>query len=182
MVSVQRRAALAYGVLSRQAPQWAHRLLLIGQAGSESLSVMAAGIAVGAAVLVVEEDAAIARSSIQLGIADFLVKTLDEALRILKNEVRKGVSVCVVLLGEQQPILAEMAERGIQADYVWRSEVGDETPAMQEGLCASHATTLMERRAMDDRLLQQEQSEVAAQWLRAAVRLFPRDLDRWSVS
>ena len=42
------------------------------------------------------------RHCVRNGIADFAVKTLDEALRILKNEIRKRQPIAVLL--ERQPV------------------------------------------------------------------------------
>ena len=51
-------------------------------------------------------------------VVDFLVNTLDEALRILKNEIRKRetVSVCVTLAPEA--LEREMLERGVLPDLM----------------------------------------------------------------
>ena len=60
-------------------------------------ALLLAGNIAGAASLAVTADAAAQKQSIRDGVADFLVNSLDEALRILKNEVRKRepVAVCV---------------------------------------------------------------------------------------
>jgi urocanate hydratase len=49
---------------------------------------------------------------------DFAVMTLDEALRILKNEVRKQQPIAVLLEREAAGVLAEMVERGAQPDML----------------------------------------------------------------
>lgn len=78
---------------------------------------MAANIA-GAASLGLEVDLARAKVAIRNGACDFLVNTLDEALRILKNEIRKKKPVAVVLVGDPRRTVAEMVERGVQAEIV----------------------------------------------------------------
>ena len=57
----------------------------------------AANIA-GAASLSATADVATQKQAIRDGVVDFLVTSLDEAARILKNEIRKRqpVAVCVV--------------------------------------------------------------------------------------
>ncbi len=79
--------------------------------------VVAANIA-GAATLVASADRAAQKQALRDGVADFLVNSLDEALRILKNELRKHetVSVCVSLPPET--VESEMKERGVQPDLL----------------------------------------------------------------
>jgi urocanate hydratase len=83
--------------------------------------VVAANIA-GAATLVASADPATQKLAIREAVADFLVNSLDEALRILKNQLRKRetVSVCVAL--DPAPIGREMNERGVKPDLL-RSDV-----------------------------------------------------------
>jgi len=78
---------------------------------------MAANIA-GAASLGLEPDLAMAKAAIRNGACDFLVNTLDEALRILKNEIRKKRPVAVALSGGPPGVVAEMVERGVQPEVV----------------------------------------------------------------
>jgi urocanate hydratase len=81
--------------------------------------VVAANIA-GAATLVASADLAAQKQAIREAIADFLVTSLDEALRILKNQLRKRetVSVCVALAPAAME--REMNERGVQPDLLRR--------------------------------------------------------------
>jgi urocanate hydratase len=76
-------------------------------------SVMAANIA-GAASLVLSGDAQVQRQAIRDGVLDFAVNSLDEGLRILKNEIRKQQAVSVGVDGDVQANLTEMLERGVQ--------------------------------------------------------------------
>jgi hypothetical protein len=50
------------------------------------------------------------------GYLDFVVNSLDEALRALKNEVRQKRPLSVGLIADVDATLAEMDERGIQPD------------------------------------------------------------------
>ena len=79
--------------------------------------VVAANIA-GAATLAATADRAAQRQALRDGIADFPVTMLDEALRILKNQLRKRepVAVCVGL--EPSAVALEMSERGVEPDIV----------------------------------------------------------------
>ena len=72
----------------------------------------------GATSLGLEQDLARAKAAIRNGACDFLVNTLDEALRILKNEIRKKGAVAVVLVGDPQGLVEEMVERGVQPEAV----------------------------------------------------------------
>jgi urocanate hydratase len=89
--------------------------------GAGRACVVAASIA-GAATLVASGDGPAQKQAIRDGVADFLVNSLDEALRILKNQLRKRetVSVCVGL--SPDAVECEMTERGVQPDLE-RSEL-----------------------------------------------------------
>jgi urocanate hydratase len=58
------------------------------------------------------------KTAVRNGSCDFMVNTLDESLRVLKNELRKKKALSVGLLGEASAILAAMVERGVQPDLV----------------------------------------------------------------
>jgi hypothetical protein len=47
-----------------------------------------------------------------------MVNSLDEALRVLKNEIRKKTPISVGLLGELTTVVKEAVDRGVQPDYV----------------------------------------------------------------
>jgi urocanate hydratase len=81
--------------------------------------VVAANIA-GAATLVASADLATQKQAIREAVADFLVNSLDEALRIIKNQLRKRemVSVCVAL--DPAAMEHEMNERGVEPDLLRR--------------------------------------------------------------
>jgi hypothetical protein len=79
--------------------------------------VRAANIA-GAASLSATAGSAAQRHAIRDGVADFLVTSLDEALRILKNEIRKRQAVSVVVSVDAGERAAEMLERGVLPDLL----------------------------------------------------------------
>ncbi|HZD47238.1 MAG TPA: hypothetical protein VE178_00715 [Silvibacterium sp.] len=72
----------------------------------------------GAASLGLEQDLGRAKAAVRNGACDFLVNTLDEALRILKNEIRKKNPVAVALVGDPREAVAEMVERGVQPEII----------------------------------------------------------------
>lgn len=79
--------------------------------------VRAANIA-GAASVSSTADAAAQRLAIRDGVIDFLVTSLSEALRILKNEIRKRNAVAVGVAVAPESMQAEMLERGVAPDMV----------------------------------------------------------------
>jgi urocanate hydratase len=94
------------------------RLFYAGELdGAGRALVVAANIA-GAATLVASADRVAQKQAIRDGVADFLVTSLDEALRILKNQLRKRetISVCVAI--EPAVIVREMNQRGVLPDLL----------------------------------------------------------------
>lgn len=85
-------------------------------------AVVAANIA-GAATLAVSADHLAAKQAMRNGAIDFLVNSLDEALRILKNEIRKRETVAVCIAAAPASALAsieqEMQARGVQPDLIF---------------------------------------------------------------
>ncbi|HUB02871.1 MAG TPA: urocanate hydratase [Terriglobales bacterium] len=72
----------------------------------------------GAAFLGIDVDAERIKKRLRTGYCDFLVTTLDEALRILKNAVRKKENVSVGLVGNCADVIPELAERGVVPDIL----------------------------------------------------------------
>jgi Urocanase Rossmann-like domain len=92
------------------------KLLFAGELDDESCRIVrAANIARGAS-LCATADVDLQKKAIRDGVVDFLVTSLDEAVRILKNEVRKRQSVAVCVGAKPDSVAAEMADRGIVAD------------------------------------------------------------------
>ena len=79
--------------------------------------VVAANIA-GATTMVATADATAQRRATRDGVIDFLVTSLDEALRILKNEIRKRETVAVCVTAAPERIEHEMLERGVLPDLL----------------------------------------------------------------
>jgi hypothetical protein len=77
--------------------------------------VIAANIA-GAATLTASDDPEVRKQAMRDGVVDFLVTTLDEALRILKNEVRKRETVAVCVTQAPENVEQQMRERGVLSD------------------------------------------------------------------
>jgi len=72
----------------------------------------------GAVFLGIDVDAERIKKRLKTGYCDFLVTTLDEALRIVKNAVRKKEAISVGLVGNCADIIPELAERGVVPDIL----------------------------------------------------------------
>ena len=94
------------------------RLLYAGNLDSASSRLVRAANIAGAASLAASADAAVQRQAIREGVVDFLVTSLDEALRILKNEIRKRQAVAVCVAEAPRILARQMAERGVQPDLL----------------------------------------------------------------
>ena len=103
---------------SSEEPSLGGKFLYVGELDERSRALVVAGNVAGAATLAATADVPTQKQAIRDGVVDFLVTSFDEALRILKNEVRKRerVAVCVGLAPEA--IEPEMAERGVQPDLL----------------------------------------------------------------
>lgn len=98
------------------------RLFYAGELDEAGRALVVAANIAGAATLVATADSAAQKQALRDSLIDFLVTSLDEALRILKNELRKRqtVSVCVGL--PPANVAREMQERGVLPDLL-RSDV-----------------------------------------------------------
>jgi urocanate hydratase len=106
----------AFTFLTSLRPDWAGALIVVCglSAGGEQFSI-AANIA-GAGFLAIESRPEICRAAMRSGACDFIVNSVDEALRILKNEIRKRKPVSVALSMDESPALHELLERGVQPE------------------------------------------------------------------
>lgn len=94
------------------------RLLYAGELHEDGCRLVRAANIAGAASLSATDDAAALRQANRDGVADFMVTSLDEALRILKNEVRKQQAVSVAVSVDPDAMVAEMRERGVLPDLL----------------------------------------------------------------
>lgn len=93
-------------------------LMLYSGLDRDGIAVGMAGNIAGAASLGIEPDATRAKAALRAGICDFVVNNLDEALRILKNEIRKKQPVSVVVTTDVDATITEIVERGLQPEVV----------------------------------------------------------------
>lgn len=94
------------------------KLLYAGEPDESGCRLLRAANIAAAASLAAAEDAAVLRRAMREGVIDFVVNSLDEALRILKNEIRKRQTVAVGVSVAQPAIVQEMLERGVQPDLL----------------------------------------------------------------
>jgi urocanate hydratase len=96
------------------------RLFYAGDLDAEGRVLVVAANIAGAATLAASADRAAQKQAVRDGIADFLVTSLDEALRILKNQLRKRETVAVCVAMDPAAMEREMNERGVAPDLMRR--------------------------------------------------------------
>jgi urocanate hydratase len=96
----------------------AGKLIVSGGMGGMGGAQPLAATMAGAAFLGIDVDPERIKKRLRTGYCDFMVTTLDEALRILKNAVRKKENVSVGLVGNCADIIPELAERGVVPDIL----------------------------------------------------------------
>src|SRR2546423_10232033 len=94
------------------------KLIVSGGMGGMGGAQPLAATMTGAAFLGIDVDPERIKKRLKTGYCDFLVTTLDEALRILKNAIRKKENVSVGLVGNCADIIPELANRGVVPDIL----------------------------------------------------------------
>jgi urocanate hydratase len=94
------------------------KLIVSGGMGGMGGAQPLAATMTGAAFLGVDVDPERIKKRLKTGYCDFMVNSLDEALRILKNAVRKKENISVGLVGNCADIIPELAERGVVPDIL----------------------------------------------------------------
>ena len=103
----------AFTALHQLRPHWGGALILSCNLGPQGSALALASNIAGAVCLSVEQDPAAARAALRSGVCDFLVNTLDEALRAMKNEVRRHRPLSVGLHAKPPQVLEELLIRGV---------------------------------------------------------------------
>lgn len=157
------------------APSLGGKLVYIGELDAEGRAWMVAANIAGGASLAVCADPAAQKQSIRDGVADFLVTDLDEALRILKNEIRKRETVAVCIGSAPQAVEREMGERGVVPDLLPRLGLAEapEPEALvswRVGSAPAQWLPQLDALAVDA----VESDAVARRWLRLAPRYLGR--------
>ncbi len=113
--------ARAYGTLAARRDADAElglggKLFYAGELDGTGRALLVAANIAGAATLAVTADREAQKQAIRDGVADFVVTSLDEALRIVKNQLRKREPVAVCAALERAAAEREMSERGVAPD------------------------------------------------------------------
>jgi urocanate hydratase len=104
-------------------PSLGGRFFYAGELDGEARALVVAANIAGAATLIASVDDGARKQAMRDGVVDFLVTTLDEALRILKNEVRKRETVAVCVAQAPEAVEQAMRERGVQPDILRPIEI-----------------------------------------------------------
>jgi Urocanase Rossmann-like domain len=98
------------------------KLFYAAELDEEGRALLVAANVAGAATLAASADQDAQKQALRDGIADFVVTNLDEALRILKNQLRKRETVAVCIAQSPSEVESEMNQRGVAPDLL-RSEL-----------------------------------------------------------
>lgn len=83
-------------------------LVFYGELDRIGMEIAVAANIAGVASPGVDAEPGRVKQAVRNGVCDFMVNSLDEALRILKNEIRKKQPVAVGLVGDPRVVIAEM--------------------------------------------------------------------------
>jgi hypothetical protein len=143
-----------------QEPCLGGKLLYAGELDGQGRALTVAGNVAGAATLSTALDPIAQKQAVRDGVVDFLVTSLDEALRILKNEIRKREAVAVCAGGAPADVEREMLERGVLPDLL-RS-----CPASEHEQFRRQGALFVEPDRMDDQaVISWKVNAASAQWL-----------------
>ena len=146
------------------------KLIVSGGMGGMGGAQPLAATMTGAAFLGIDVDPERIKKRLKTGYCDFMVTTLDEALRILKNAVRKKENVSVGLVGNCADIIPELAERGVVPDILT-----DQTSAHDplNGYVPNGMTleAALELRARDPKAYQERSLDAMAKHVEGMLRL-----------
>src|SRR5436305_5040122 len=148
----------------------AGKLIVSGGMGGMGGAQPLAATMNGALFVGIDVDPRRIKKRLKTGYCDFMVTSLDEALRILKNAVRKKENVSVGLVGNCADIIPELAERGVVPDILT-----DQTSAhdplngyVPNGMSLAEALQL---RQQDPRAYQEKSLDAMARHVEGMLRL-----------
>jgi hypothetical protein len=186
--------AMMHSSLADRAAGLGGKLFYAGELDADCRASIAAANIAGAATLAASADRSAQKQAMRDGIADFLVATLDEALRILKNQLRKREPAAVCVGAAPAEVESEMLARGVVPDFV-RGAVPDLACDALPDLVRSSVSTAQQDDALplSVTVLSESDAETApailawsvasapAQWLPKldAIALESLDADDW---
>jgi Urocanase Rossmann-like domain len=118
IADTQARILRTLTVLHTLRQDWGGSLILCCGLGPQGAALALASNIAGAVCLNIEEEPSILRDAMRSGSCDFIINTLDEALRAMKNEARKHLPLSVGLQGNPAQVLDEILERGVSPQLV----------------------------------------------------------------
>jgi hypothetical protein len=110
---LQSEALRAFTLLSALRQEWGGALIVACGLGPGGQGLSIAGNIAGAGCLLIDERADVCRAAMRSGACDFVVNTVDEALRVLKNEIRQRRPVSVGLTLGAGAALEELVDCGV---------------------------------------------------------------------
>ncbi|HMH11864.1 MAG TPA: hypothetical protein VK578_02035 [Edaphobacter sp.] len=110
---IQPRILRTFTALHHLHQDWGGSLILSLGLDTHGAALSVAANIAGAVSLAIDPDPDHLREVIRTGAADFVVNTLDEALRAMKNEVRKRAPLSIALAADPIPVLNEILDRGL---------------------------------------------------------------------
>jgi len=130
----------AYTTLHQLGPDWGGAIILSLGLNSRARALSFAASIAGAVSLSIDNDPAHLREAIRTGACDFVVNTLDEALRAMKNEVRKRAPLSVGLQTDLFAAITELIDRGVRvSDIRHKSPISDWRGGWEPGLEANRS-------------------------------------------
>ena len=111
--SQQEQILRTFTALQALRQDWGGALIIACGLNAEGAALALASNIAGAVCLIIEDNPAALKEAIRTGSCDFIVNTLDEALRAMKNEVRKHKPLSVGLQAKPTQVLQELLERGV---------------------------------------------------------------------
>jgi urocanate hydratase len=162
--NLQRQTMRRYRELVESRSDWGGALVLCSGAGCAACGIPVAASVAGAVTLAIDVDAEAMKVALRRGELDFVVNTLAEAMRALKNQVRLKRSLSVGLITDVNATLAELASRGVLAEATIDPQ-SSTAPREDELFFAARDAGELQR--LDAALLEVLPADVARQrWLR----------------
>ena len=110
---LQLEALRAFTLLSSLRDNWGGALVVACGLGPGGAALSIAANMACAGCIIIDPRTEVCRAALRSGACDFVVNTVDEALRILKNALREIKPVSVALTLSWAAALAELVDRGV---------------------------------------------------------------------
>jgi hypothetical protein len=123
----QERILRTFTILHAIRQDWGGALIIACGLSPQGAALALASNIAGAVCLSIENDPAKVKDALRSGSCDFIVNTLDEALRAMKNEVRKHLPLSVGLQANPTQVLQELLEHGVALE-LFTDLTGNSTP------------------------------------------------------